>query len=627
MEGNSIKSLENLCKIFEMRIKLDKEKKTKTPSEVIDNYEKYSKKIDSIYNKDFEKEIRGLISPEPTLEKEEERLEKLIDLLEDRLVKRRELEERFYNSTGKYIEGFQIIVSDDELEDKKNRLEIISKYLTTKKEMDEIDSSITKLKTSLIELEEEKSSYIEKNKTMEDSLYSTLMKSIKNDEYFNKITEENYNNELLSVEDKVKENEETLEVTLDSVKSLLKNGVNEEYTSYVEDAEKSFYIWKNREIILRIYELVISFEDDFEKIASKREEISDLLEERINTKKKLHIEDSDELENFEKLLSEQKGILSKEKEVLDNIVNYDSRIKFKEERLNELEEIINSYEILTILREYGLAPSFDIEENEEKEEDVPFEEIEEPVLEDVINDYIDPYRIKDVVVAPRTLNLGLAKLKGESVRENVNRKLNPKPKESIFDDFAKEPLLEDKPLEDDITNNSVVEEENTDYQDEVIDNNEVEDNVSDTSLEETKPLSFEEVKPVWEVPEEEVKEDNNSDVINTNNNYNFVTPMWDIPTNTDNSNVSFDTPSENIQVMGDNNIPVWDINPTNEVNETSEINKIETPNNNNLNNNNNNMFWTPVGDFEENNSFPNLNINNSFSNKNEVDNFGFPDIN
>ena len=140
MEGNSIKSLENLCKIFEMRIKLDKEKKAKTPSEVIDNYEKYSKKIDSIYNKDFEKEIRGLISPEPTLEKEEKRLEKLIGLLEDRLEKRKELEERFYNSTGKYIEGFQIIVSDDELEDKKNRLEIISKYLTTKKEMDEIDS-------------------------------------------------------------------------------------------------------------------------------------------------------------------------------------------------------------------------------------------------------------------------------------------------------------------------------------------------------------------------------------------------------------------------------------------------------------------------------------------------------
>ena len=42
MEGNSIKSFENLCKIFEMRIKLDKERNIKTPSDVIDNYEKYA---------------------------------------------------------------------------------------------------------------------------------------------------------------------------------------------------------------------------------------------------------------------------------------------------------------------------------------------------------------------------------------------------------------------------------------------------------------------------------------------------------------------------------------------------------------------------------------------------------
>ena len=33
MEGNSIKSFENLCKIFEMRIKLDKERNIKTVSQ------------------------------------------------------------------------------------------------------------------------------------------------------------------------------------------------------------------------------------------------------------------------------------------------------------------------------------------------------------------------------------------------------------------------------------------------------------------------------------------------------------------------------------------------------------------------------------------------------------------
>ena len=45
MEGNSIKSFENLCKIFEMRIKLDKERNIKTPSDVIDNLGEVFKKL------------------------------------------------------------------------------------------------------------------------------------------------------------------------------------------------------------------------------------------------------------------------------------------------------------------------------------------------------------------------------------------------------------------------------------------------------------------------------------------------------------------------------------------------------------------------------------------------------
>ena len=339
MEGNSIKSFENLCKIFEMRIKLDKERNIKTPSDVIDNYEKYAKKIDSIYNKEFEKEIRNLISPEVTLEKEETRLKRLIKLLEERLDKRRELEEHFYNSTGKYIDGFQLVVSEDELEEKKTRLDTITKYLTTKSEIDELTTSISKLKNSLIELEKEKEEYTEKNKVMEDNIYSSLMTSIKNDEYFTKINEDNYNIELSTVEDKVRENEETLEVTLDSVKSLMNSGTDDDYTSYIEDAEKNYYIWKNREIILKIYELVIAYEEDFDRIIAKRNKLEDLIEENNHLKNKLHIEDNNELLDFENLLLEQKDTLNSEKEVLENIVNYTSRIKFKEERLEELEEI------------------------------------------------------------------------------------------------------------------------------------------------------------------------------------------------------------------------------------------------------------------------------------------------
>lgn len=566
MEGNSIKSFENLCKIFEMRIKLDKERNIKTPSDVIDNYEKYAKKIDSIYNKEFEKEIRNLISPEVTLEKEETRLKRLIKLLEERLDKRRELEEHFYNSTGKYIDGFQLVVSEDELEEKKTRLDTITKYLTTKSEIDELTTSISKLKNSLIELEKEKEEYTEKNKVMEDNIYSSLMTSIKNDEYFTKINEDNYNIELSTVEDKVRENEETLEVTLDSVKSLMNSGTDDDYTSYIEDAEKNYYIWKNREIILKIYELVIAYEEDFDRIIAKRNKLEDLIEENNHLKNKLHTEDNNELLDFENLLLEQKDTLNSEKEVLENIVNYTSRIKFKEERLEELEEINNSYEILTILREYGIIDTYDTEEETEEipEEDAPKEE----VLEDIVNDTIDPYRIKEVIDYPKTLNIGLAKLKGESVRETVNRKLNPKPKINLFDELTKDMKPEEKVEETPSTNESVKEEPKQPVKEDIVP--------------ETNNITPE---PIWTMPTEEIepvkepKEEN---------------PVWTIPV-----------------VEQAKEEPIKD----------EEINKINLENTNN-------MFWIPVSDSKlETKDFPNINIpinNKNFSNT--KDNFGFPDL-
>ena len=557
MEGNSIKSFENLCKIFEMRIKLDKERNIKTPSDVIDNYEKYAKKIDSIYNKEFEKEIRNLISPEVTLDK------------------RRELEEHFYNSTGKYIDGFQLVVSEDELEEKKTRLDTITKYLTTKSEIDELTTSISKLKNSLIELEKEKEEYTEKNKVMEDNIYSSLMTSIKNDEYFTKINEDNYNIELSTVEDKVRENEETLEVTLDSVKSLMNSGTDDDYTSYIEDAEKNYYIWKNREIILKIYELVIAYEEDFDRIIAKRNKLEDLIEENNHLKNKLHIEDNNELLDFENLLLEQKDTLNSEKEVLENIVNYTSRIKFKEERLEELEEINNSYEILTILREYGIIDTYDTEEEEAEEipeevsEEIPEEDApKEEVLEDIVNDTIDPYRIKEVIDYPKTLNIGLAKLKGESVRETVNRKLNPKPKINLFDELTKDMQPEEKVEETPSANESVKEEPKQPVKEDIVP--------------ETNNITPE---PIWTMPTEEIepvkepKEEN---------------PVWTIPV-----------------VEQAKEEPIKD----------EEINKINLENTNN-------MFWIPVSDSKlETKDFPNINIpinNKNFSNT--KDNFGFPDL-
>lgn len=590
MEGNSLNSFENLCKIFETRIKLDKEKNIETPPDVLINYEKYSKKIDSIYNSKFEKEIKPLIVPAVTIEKEEERLGKLISLLKSRLEKREELENRFYLTTGRYIKGLQLVVSESEFEDKKNRLETITKYLDTRNEINTVNESISELKDKLSDEVAKQDEYIKKNKIMEDELYNSFKDVISNDDYLSKLNEDDIDTEIAMVIDKVKDNKETLDVTKDSVNSLMISGDNDDYASYIEDAERSYFTWKNRELLLKIYSLVVKFEDNYNDLYEKRDKINKIIRNRRSIKDNLTIEVTDNFSSFEDVLKEQLDVLKNEKEVLENVSNYTNRISFKEERLSELEEANNSVEILSILREYGLIDTYD---NKEELEEVPLEtpelEEEDAKEEEIFVKEINPYRIVDVIDYPKSLNIGLARLKGESVREKVNKKLNPTIKAPTFDDITNE-----------------------------IDNSKEEDKAIDTSnndLVDDKKLDNEGVK-------EEI-----------------VTPTWDIPKKED----IIKKDDTDIKVINDDNIPVWGSNINTNINTVEEVN---TSNgsvpiwNNTLDNNSNstdtkildnkedNAFWVPVSDSKlDANVFPSIDIpvNNGFNGT--KDNFGFPDIN
>lgn len=590
MEGNSLNSFENLCKIFETRIKLDKEKNIETPPDVLINYEKYSKKIDSIYNSKFEKEIKPLIVPAVTIEKEEERLGKLISLLKSRLEKREELENRFYLTTGRYIKGLQLVVSESEFEDKKNRLETITKYLDTRNEINTVNESISELKDKLSDEVAKQDEYIKKNKIMEDELYNSFKDVISNDDYLSKLNEDDIDTEIAMVIDKVKDNKETLDVTKDSVNSLMISGDNDDYASYIEDAERSYFTWKNRELLLKIYSLVVKFEDNYNDLYEKRDKINKIIRNRRSIKDNLTIEVTDNFSSFEDVLKEQLDVLKNEKEVLENVSNYTNRISFKEERLSELEEANNSVEILSILREYGLIDTYD---NKEELEEVPLEtpelEEEDAKEEEIFVKEINPYRIVDVIDYPKSLNIGLARLKGESVREKVNKKLNPTIKAPTFDDITNE-----------------------------IDNSKEEDKVIDTSnndLVDDKKLD-----------NEGVKED-------------IVTPTWEAPKKED----IIKKDDTDIKVINDDNIPVWGSNINTNINTVEEVN---TSNgsvpiwNNTLDNNSNstdtkildnkedNAFWVPVSDSKlDANVFPSIDIpvNNGFNGT--KDNFGFPDIN
>lgn len=597
MEGNNIRSFENLCKIFEMRIKLDKEKKVKTPSDVLINYEKYAKKIDNVYNEEFEKEVRPLITPSKTIEEEKDRLEKLIKLLEDRLEKRNDLEDRYYLATGDYISGLQIVISDKELDEKRERLGLINRYLETTSEIESVHDSIAKLKVMLSEEEEKKEDYKGKNQIMEDDLYSEFMKVIKEDNTYNNITEDNIDEELNNIKSLVKDSKETLDVTRDSVKNLITSGLEDDYSSYVDEAEKSYFVIKNKELFLKLYKLVNTFEDDFNGIFTKRDNIKEILDERKNLREDLSITDIDELLSFEKKVLEQISVIDNEKEVLDNISNYTSRIEFKESRLDELENDNNSVEILAILREFNLIDTYDSDEygseeeatedtSDETKEEVKEEEVqveEEPIVKEVI----DPYRIKEVIDAPLTLNLGLAKLKGEAVREKVNKKLNPKP--VSFDEILSDTKKEEPKV--------------------------------DAPNEEVKKEDIS-VTPTWEMPKWEEPEQVEPKV---------EPPVWNMPTSSENmkkDKVESAVPlwedikpklEDNTSNNLDTNINIFDNSTTN--------NNINTTNNNINTTDNSSSFWTPASDEKmETSFFPNINIPIS-DGLSSNDNFGFPKIN
>lgn len=542
-----------------MRIKIDKEKKKEISSDVLNNYEKYLLKIDSYYNSLFEKNIKPLISTESSLEKEEKRLKKLIELLEDRINERDEIENRYHETTGKKLMNLQMIISDMEFNNKKERLSVISKYLDTSREIEELNDSISKLNSLLEEEENKRESYTSKNKILEEELLDSFNDYLSTSEYSN-ITKDNIEEQLKEINAKVKESKETLDITKESVDSLIENGINDDYNSYVFDAESEYITDKNKQIILNVYNTVIDILDDFKLIIGKREKIKSLLDD-----KELSEEVKISLMSFIELLDNQINILDNEKSILDNITNYNGRIKFKKERLLDLNDSLDTIEMLAIQREYGLINTY---ENENKE-DIPSDKEEENILSDdilknielpsleeetLVKQFYDPYRIVEIKDYPKTLNIGLAKLKAEAVRDKVNKKLNP--------DLHKTPIKEEEVASSEEKEEVPVWNTSTD----------VSDNLN--NKDKTSPPVWEEIKPLLNIED-------------TSSTY------W---------------PDENKE---DNR--VLDIKPK----QPDEL----------LEDNINNIFWIPVSDDKlPANSFPEINTSSVNNNLNK-DDFGFPDIN
>lgn len=454
----------DLYKILRMSILLSQ---NDVDEETLKKFQDASSNIDEILDKDYEKKLETLFYKTNTLEEEEDRLKKLVTLVKNRVEQRKSLIDDYQTITFKRFPDLGYINKSGELDLYETRLNTIKSYLDNSRLIKLNEIELSDLRDKLVKEHDKKQENEVRNSRLETSLYNEFMNVLSDDAIYSTKDFSDIDNEILELQSKIqeaKDQKDTFVTAFDNLKSSGITGELEiEYSSYVENSKKNYYLLKEEEYILKLYKLISDKKSDYGNLYVKREDIKDLLQERTLLRTELDIKEKDLLLPVSNLLLEQRQDIIAEKENIDNINNLTERIKLKESRLEELNKEIGKPEILSILKEFSLIDTYDhnelvddkyddnldfeLEEEKEqedldKEEEEPetldnqklnlFEELlkegqkeqEEPKTEEIKEEEIIPEKvyqdnqIKESNTVP-TMNLGLSRLKSISVMKRV----------------------------------------------------------------------------------------------------------------------------------------------------------------------------------------------------------------
>ena len=190
------------------------------------------------------------------------------------------------------------------------------------------------------------------------------------------ITEENINEKVEEVSSLTEESKKSLDIFNKSFSTLTGSGISyeeeEEYKSYVENAKEVYYMNKEQEYILKIYQYLLKSQIEYNTILEKREAINQLLYERMELRKDLKVKEPDALNNLYDLLERQFEDIKHQKDNIELIDSLTENINKYKEALNELEVDNQKVEILALLREFCLIDTYneDISKKEEQPQQI-----------------------------------------------------------------------------------------------------------------------------------------------------------------------------------------------------------------------------------------------------------------
>ena len=373
---------------------------SKNRDDLLLQFEDTARRVDDIYNNRYLQILASKKYPTKNLNEEEDRLRDLIDFIKKRVYDRKCFLDDYKEITLYNLDGLKDISDEDELSLYENRLSIIDEYLANVDKIDDINKRISECKDEL----DEKYKVNAENQALdvkyEDTLLDEFNKIILDDEYFSKLSYTDIDKELEDLDISSKDKKATLDTFIASYDALENSGIGEdeknEYKSYVRDAKVDYYSDVEKIYILKLYKMVLDKKTEYKDIFSKRENITNLLNERLVLRNDLCIDSFDVLSGFYDIVCDQFGVIKAQKYTIESIDNLILTLDGYENDLKELTMRNSDKEILDVVSDY----IFDIDkkptiEVEDTEEDVVEEEV--PKVEDIKHSDNEVIAVEDAV--------------------------------------------------------------------------------------------------------------------------------------------------------------------------------------------------------------------------------------
>ena len=365
--SNKIK--ENKYKILRMSLLLGADDNRE---ETLNNFEEAAYEIDAMNDEIYLKDLEEKFYETHTIEEEEKKLTSLVDYIGGRVEQRISLLSDFSNVTGFDLKTLPPIKYYDKLDDYKERLEYIREYLNNTDRLNTLNKEVSEANTKLEKAYKNKAISEEYNQRNEEVLLNKFRTIFKSLDEFNGVDETNIDEELDKVLSSVEESKKSLDIFTKSFNTLTNSGISreeeEEYHSYVVNAQEVYYVNKEKEYILELYKDLLKQETEYGALLLKRDNINNLLYERLNLRETLGINDNDCLLGIYDILEKQYEDINRQRENMEMIDNLNEYIESKRTEINELETDNQKVEILAILREYGIIETYSESVDPEQEE-------------------------------------------------------------------------------------------------------------------------------------------------------------------------------------------------------------------------------------------------------------------